>query len=135
MAYEKPLPAIDDDNRLYWEGAKRHELTITYCKHCAGYFFPPRQLCPDCLRDDGVEWRKASGKGTVYSISVVHQNRAKGFREDVPYTVGYITLEEGIQMLCNVVAEDPYDVKVGMPVEVFFEDASEGISIPRFRLV
>lgn len=133
MAYEKPLPTVDTDSREYWEGCRRGELLLPHCQSCDKTFFPPRQLCPGCLTPD-VTWRKASGKGTVYSCSVVHRNQGRGFRDEGPYVVAYVTLEEGVQMMTNVVADDPYDVKVGASVELFFEEATEEISIPKFRL-
>ncbi len=133
MPYLKPLPSIDSDSKTYWDGCKKHELLVPWCKHCKQNFFPPRPLCPDCLSPD-LEWRKASGKGTVYSLSVVHQNRSSGFREEGPYVLAYVTLAEGVQMLSNVVHKDPYEVKIGMAVELFFEDATPEISIPKFKL-
>ena len=77
---------------------------------------------------------KVSGKGIVYSMSVVHQNSSPGFKDEGPYVLAYVTLNEGVLMLTNVIgAADPYDVKIGTPVEVVFEDATEEITVPKFK--
>ena len=131
--YVKPLPTISDETKTYWEGCKAHELRIPKCNDCSELFFPPQGVCPHCLSDN-VGYQKASGKGTVYSMSIVHQNRSPGFRDELPYILAYVTLDEGVQMFTNVVGvDDPYQVKVGAPVEVVFEDATEEITIPKFK--
>ena len=131
--YVKPLPTISDETKTYWEGCKAHELRIPKCNDCSELFFPPQGFCPHCLSDN-VGYQKASGKGTVYSMSIVHQNRSPGFRDELPYIIAYVTLDEGVQMFTNVVGvDDPYQVKVGAPVEVVFEDATEEITIPKFK--
>ncbi len=131
--YVKPLPTISDETKPYWEGCKAHELRIPKCNDCAELFFPPQGFCPHCMSDN-VGYQKASGKGTIYSMSIVHQNRSPGFRDELPYIIAYVTLDEGVQMFSNVVGvDDPYQVKVGAPVEVVFEDATEEITIPKFK--
>jgi uncharacterized OB-fold protein len=82
-----------------------------------------------------VEWVRCSGRGTVYTFTVTHQNHAPGFREALPYVLACVELEEGVQMLTNVVGCAPDDVRIGMPVEVEFEDVTDEIAIPRFRPV
>jgi uncharacterized OB-fold protein len=131
--YLKPLPTADVETKPYWEGCKRHELLLPWCSHCKDYFFPAQAICPHCLKAD-IQWHKSSGKGVVYSMSVVHQNKSAGFRDQGPYVLAYVTLDEGVQMLSNVLAADPYSVKVGTPVEVTFEDAPPEVSIPKFTV-
>jgi uncharacterized OB-fold protein len=77
----------------------------------------------------------AKGAGVIYSMSIVHQNRSPGFKDEVPYIIAYISLDEGVQVFSNVIgAKDPYQVKVGMPVEVVFEDVTPQITLPKFRV-
>jgi len=82
---------------------------------------------------DDVEWFLCSGRGEIYTFTVTHQNQAPGFREALPYVLAYVTLEEGVQMLTNIVDCPPDEVRIGMPVEVTFEDVTDDIAIPRFR--
>lgn len=131
--YGKPLPTITNETRAYWEGCKAHELRIPKCTQCGALFFPPQGICPKCLSDK-IGYQKASGRGAIYSMSIVHQNRSPGFRDEVPYIIAYITLDEGVQMFSNVVGvKDPYQVKVGDPVEVVFDDVTPEVTLPKFH--
>jgi uncharacterized OB-fold protein len=76
---------------------------------------------------------RASGKGSVYTFTVTHQNQAPGFRGEVPYVLAVVELAEGVRMMTNVVGCAPEDVRIGMPVEVVFEDVTPEVALPRFR--
>jgi len=80
-----------------------------------------------------LSWKKSDGKGTIHTFSTVRQNRSPGFVEDVPYVLAVVTLEEGPRMTTNIVQCAPEDVRIGLPVEVVFEDIADGISLPKFR--
>jgi uncharacterized OB-fold protein len=131
-AYRKPVPRIDEESRGFWEACRRHELRIQRCRSCGTFRYYPRAICPQCLSDD-TEWVLSSGRGTVYTYTVTYQNQAPGFRESLPYVLAYVTLEEGVQMLTNVVACPPDEVRIGMPVEVVFDPVTDEITMPMFR--
>lgn len=131
-AYRKPLPRIDEESRGYWEALARHELYLQRCRACGTLRFYPRALCPSCL-SDATEWVRASGRGTVYSFTVTYQNQAPGFREEVPYVLAIVELAEGPRLMTNVVGSSPEQVRIGMPVEVVFEDVTPEITLPKFR--
>ena len=80
-----------------------------------------------------VEWVRASGRGTVLSFTVVYRPVTKAFTEEVPYVVALVTLEEGPQLMSNIIECDPEQVAIGMPVESVFEDWSEDIAVLKFR--
>ena len=95
----------------------------------------PRGLCATCLSDD-IEHFVASGRGEVYTYSVVRQNQMPAFAKAVPYVVSYVQLEEGPQLLTNIVDCDPDTVEIGMAVKVDFvpTQAKDGnlLGVPRF---
>jgi uncharacterized OB-fold protein len=130
--YRKPLPRIDEESRGFWEACARHELYFQRCRRCSTQRFYPRAVCPTCL-SDAVQWVRASGRGTVWSFTVTHQNQAPGFREELPYVLAIVELAEGPRLVTNVVGCDPGAVRIGMPVEVVFEDVTPEITLPRFR--
>ena len=132
MAYRKPLPRIDEESRGWWEALARHELYFQRCRECGTKRFYPRALCPRCL-SSATEWVRASGWGTVYSFTVTHQNQAPGFREELPYVLAIVELDEGVRMMTNVVGCAPDAVRVGMRVEVVFEDVTPEITLAKFR--
>lgn len=132
---EYAAPAIDWESRAYWEGAGRGELVLQRCRACQTVQHRPRGLCATCLSDD-IEHFVASGRGTVYTYSVVRQNQMPAFAPAVPYVVSYVELEEGPQLLTNIVDCDPDDVSIGMTVKVDFvpTPAKNGdvLGVPRF---
>jgi hypothetical protein len=131
MAYARPLPDITAESRPFWEGCTRHEFLIQRCRRCGELQHYPRGVCARCWSDD-LDWERASGRGSVWSFTVTHRTQARGFRDEVPYVVAWVELEEGVQVLTNLVAVDPAHLAIGMPVGVTFEDVTPEISIPRF---
>jgi len=130
--YEKLLPRIDEMSRPYWEGAKRHELLLQKCEECGHYRYPQGETCPSCL-SDRLEWVKVSGQGSVYTWTVFHQAYHPAYKDDIPYAVVVVELEEGPRMITNLVNCRIEDIKMGMPVEVVFDDVTEEVSLPKFR--
>jgi uncharacterized OB-fold protein len=131
--YLKPLPEFNKYNRPFWEGCKQHELRMQCCGSCGHVRFPINTVCPRCLSSE-FEWKKLSGRGTVFSYVVFHQVYNKAFAQDVPYNVALVQLEEGPRMYSNVVGVPNDAVKVGDRLEVVFDDVTEEVTIPRFRL-
>ncbi len=132
--YEKPLPNITENTRKYWEGCRQHKLLLPKCRACDKFFFFPNNFCPHCLSED-VEWLEASGRGRVHTFSVVERPPTIPFSSDVPYVVVIIELDEGPRMMSSLIGVAPGDVRVDMPVEVVFEEATEEVVLPKFRPV
>ena len=132
--YVKPLPTPDGVTAPFWESVKQHAMKIQKDNTNGKYFFYPRGVSPFGLQND-ISWEPVSGRGTVHAFSIVHNNRAPGFREEIPYVVAIVELEEGARMMSNLVdvQPDPEHVKIGMPVEVVYEDVSDEITLPKFK--
>jgi len=79
-----------------------------------------------------TEWVKVSGKGRVYSWTIVTRPVHPAF--EVPYAVVIVELDERVRLVSNIVDCKPEDVYIGMPVEVTFEDVTGEITLPKFRL-
>lgn len=132
MTYGKPLPKMGSDAREFWEGCREHELRIQKCGRCGHLRWPPAILCPRCLSRD-TERVMVSGRGTVYSYAVYHVAFDPAFREDLPYIVVLVALEEGPHLLTNLVGCDPEKVSCDMAVEVVWDDVTDTVTLPRFR--
>jgi uncharacterized OB-fold protein len=130
--YRKPLPVPDPDSEPYWRAVREHRLEIQRCAACGTFRFYPRGVCPACLAETAT-WVPVAGAGTIYSYTVVHQNRMPGFKDELPYVLAVIELAEGVRMTANIVECRPEDVRIGLPVEVVFRDATPEVSLPVFR--
>jgi len=119
-----PAPGSNIEIQPFWDGAAAGRLMLKFCKACGKYHYYPRALCPHCLSDQ-TEWRAASGKGTIYTYSVMR-------RVPQPYALAYIALEEGVTMMSNVVEADLDALRIGMPVKVAFRKTDGDIVAPVF---
>ncbi len=79
-----------------------------------------------------IDWQQASGRGTVYSF-VIQQHPTHPFFHNVPYNVVLVELEEGTRLVSNLVGVEPDEIRIGMPVEVFFEEVDPEATLPLFR--
>ena len=127
-----PKPVPDWETRVFWEGIRRHEILLQRCADCSAIQHRPRAICATCL-SSRVEIFEASGRGTVHTYTVTHQNQAPAFRGSVPYVLAYVDLEEGVRVLTNIIGCEPGEVQIGMDVVVDFEDLDEETAVPRFR--
>jgi uncharacterized protein len=128
------LPTPDQETQPFWDATQQGELLLQQCAACEHAYFYPRPFCPRCWSED-VSWLPASGRGSVYTWSVVHRNDLPPFPGRVPYVAAIVELEEGPRMMTNVVGCDLDALRVGMPVEVTFEEETDDITLPRFRPV
>lgn len=131
-----PLPYASWETRGWWEGAGRGEVVLQRCTACGRWQHKPRAVCVSCLTDT-IEHVVASGRGTVHTFTVTHQNMVPPFSEHLPYVMAYVELAEGPRVLTNVVGCDPADVRIGMDVvlDAWTSEREDGeaFAVPRFR--
>ena len=132
--YTKPLPVIETWNAPYWQAAKRHEFVAQRCRACGYTHLPPGPVCTNCLSAD-QDWVRLSGRGTIYSYGVYYQCWHEGFAGDIPYNVALISLEEGLQIVSQVIGCDNEELDCGLAVEVAFDDITPEVSLSKFRLL
>jgi len=132
MPYDKPLPTMTKEDRPFWEAAKQHKFMLPRCTECSHVWFPPYLNCQRCLSFER-EWFEASGLGTVFGRIEMLQPYIPAFRDELPYNVVLVQLDEGPKMYSNLIDIKNEDIEVGMPVKVIFEDVTEEFSLPKFR--
>ena len=131
-AAPRPVPAVTPDMAPFWDAARRHELAAQCCLDCGAFRFPAREVCSKCL-SRRAEWRRASGRGRVFSVAVMHQANHPAYEATLPYTVAQIELDCGVRMISNVVDCPAHEVAIDMPVEVVWEERSPDVVLPVFR--
>jgi len=130
---QKQLPAVTEYNKPFWEAARRHELVAYSCKNC-GNFCSGVTVCTACDNPD-MAWVKLSGKGQVFTFCIFHQPFHPAWKDDIPYNVAYVKLNEGPLLVTNIIDCPNDDIYIGMPVEVVFDDVTEQVTLPKFRPV
>src|ERR1700722_11314749 len=118
----------------FWVAAARHQLVVQRCLNCGTVRHPPGPFCPRC-RTQEAEWMNLSGRATLYSFTVVRHALTPDLREYLPMVIAVVEPEEApsARLVANLVEVAVGDVAIGMPLEVVWEDADEGVSVYRFR--
>jgi uncharacterized OB-fold protein len=129
--WEKPIPHYDAVTKPFWDATLEDKLLFQECPACGNRQFYPRATCTACGATP--EWREASGQGTVHTFTVIRQFGGPGFKDELPYVVAMVDLDEGVRMMGNVTDVDPDTVSIGLPVEVWFAPADERFAIPLWR--
>jgi len=124
-------PIVTPENERYWRSARAHALELPYCLACERAFYPPQHRCPFCL-SDRVDWRRASGRGRVYSWIVMHQVYDPSFKDRAPYPVAVIELEEGPRLVTNLVEVQNDAIRLDMPVRAVYDDLNDEIALVQF---
>jgi uncharacterized protein len=127
-----PLPMPNADAERYWAAAKAGKLCLQRCGHCQTFRFPPGYACRRCGSTE-TEWIDTSGRGTIYSFSVIHRGPTPEFAGVVPYVLALVELEEGPRMMTHIVGEPADKIAIGDRVVVEFEERREGVKVPQFR--
>ncbi|MES2248091.1 MAG: Zn-ribbon domain-containing OB-fold protein [Pseudomonadota bacterium] len=119
-----PSPTAYPETEAFWKAAGEGRLLVKHCNACGEYHHFPRSLCPFCFSEQ-TEWRNASGQGVIYSYSVMR-------RVEVPYVIAYVTLDEGVTVMTNIVDCDPEAVRIGQRVKVKFQATDGGPPVAMF---
>jgi uncharacterized OB-fold protein len=124
------LPSATELTQPYWDGARAGKVLFQRCRECDTRFHPPMPICPTCYSSD-LEWSASSGKGTVYTYTVVYHPTHPAFQDRVPYVVAVVELDEGPRIVTNIKHCPVESVHGGMRVSIFFEEVSDTISLPQ----
>ena len=117
-------PLRDPESAPYWAAAERGVLLLKRCRACGKPHYFPRPLCPFCMSAD-TEWVEAKGQGEIYSFTVLR-------RAAPPYAVAYVTLDEGVRVLTNIVGGDFDALRIGQGVSLAFQLSENGSPIAMF---
>ena len=125
MARKITPPAVNPETKPFWDAAREGRFLVPFCSACGKAHWYPRVICPLCASAK-VEWREASGNGTIYTFSVMQ-------RVKEPYAIAHVTLAEGPTMLTNIVDCDFDKLRIGQAVAVIFQETEGGPPVPMFK--
>ena len=117
-------PPLTPESQPFYEAAREGRFLIRRCGGCGRTHWYPRAICPHCFGE--TAWEEASGRGTIYSYSVMR-------RAEPVYCIAYVTLEEGPTMMTNIVEADFDRIAIGQKVEVAWTASKNGTPVPCFR--
>ena len=127
-----PVPQPTPDTAPFYEAARRGELRLQRCTDCGTWRHYPRPTCPVCLSRQ-LTWERASGRGTVYTWTIVRGPTLPAFTAKLPYNVVDVLLDEGVHFVSEVLDCPPEAIRAGMPVIATFVPLTDTITLVKFR--
>lgn len=117
-------PGTNAENQPFFDAASQGRLALKRCEDCGSHHHYPRAICPHCFSDRTV-WTDSAGTGTIYSFSVMR-------RVPQPYALAYVTLDEGVTLMSNIVEADLDALAIGQRVKVAFRQTDGEVTVPVF---
>jgi uncharacterized OB-fold protein len=118
----------------WWDAAAEHRLVACQCANCKTFRSPPSPYCPQCLSQE-VNWVTLSGEAVLYTFTIIRHAPSPELAGSVPFVVGVVKLPDAddAKLVTNVVNCRPEDVRIGMELQVVWDDLDEGVTVPRFE--
>ncbi len=132
--YGKPLPTLDGLTKEFYDFCRKGELRFQRCSDCGQWRHVPREMCAEC-GSFAWRWDLSSGRGTLFSWTVVERALHPDFEEETPYAVVVVEMDEGVRVISRMLDTPPDTLQIDMPVQVAFEHVTEGVALPKFRPV
>jgi len=123
----RPLPRATAETRAFWDGCAGGVVRYQSCRRCGSVQLIPRSLCATC-QSDALDWHESAGFGRVLSHTTVYRAPTPAFRDDAPYVIALIDMDEGFRLMTNV-GEGRDDIAIGARVRIGFREV-EGAVLP-----
>lgn len=120
-------PRVLPESMKFWQACDEGRYLIKKCSSCGKVHHYPRDICPFCMSAE-TQWQESPGTGVVYSFSTMG-------KEDAAYTLAYVTLDEGVTVMSNLIDCDPAQLSIGQKVRVVFKPSEGGHAVPMFTPV
>ena len=133
-AATRPAPEPTIDSQPYWDGLKERRLLLQQCGDCGLVRHYPRPMCASC-HSLQVQWIEASRRGRLYSWTEVHHPFVPGFRDEIPYVMTTVELEEGVRLQCQMLDANAATLRLDLPVEIVFRVVQDSLVLPFARVV
>lgn len=132
MSVSPRIPYHTDEGSVrFWQGCRDGQILLKRCRICDRHHFYPRRMCPFCGSKD-VEWVSSSGRGTIYSYTVMHRAPDEYFKSIAPYIAVVVELEEHVRLCSWIVGVDPDEVRIGLPIRATFVEVSPDVWLHQF---
>ena len=127
----RPVPHPTALTEPFWAACRENRLIVQRCDKCGAYVFIPQRFCRYC-HADSLSWVESNGTGRIVTFTVVWRPQTPAF--EPPYVVAVVRLDEGYEMITNIVGGTPQDVTIGAAVRVHFAPVTDAITLPCFEI-
>lgn len=130
LAIKREAPLPRSFSKPYWEATRDKKLLLQYDPKVGRYQFFPRANSIATGRRN-LEWREVSGKGEVFSFTVARRTR-EPFRGHEPFLIALVTLDEGVNVMANMVDCTLEEMKIGLRVMPYWAPLPNGTHLLMF---
>ena len=121
----------DPADMPFWEGCLEGRFLLHRCNICGQHYWPASRCVEHGNQD--MAWVDSSGRGQLYTYTVMHRVFSPAFKDKAPYVVGVIQLDEGPFFHSNVIDCDQETMAIGMHLCAVMQPHESGLSIPLFK--
>jgi uncharacterized OB-fold protein len=115
----------------FWDSLKDRNVKVQKCDSCGKFRHVPKEICAYCF-STAFSWAPISGRGVVYTYTIVHRSPTPAYQEDAPYAIVHVEMEEGFRMIGTITGIGPESVAIDAPVRVVYRDLDPDWTIVEF---
>jgi len=115
----------------FWDSLRERNVKVQRCASCGTFRHVPKEICAKCHSVD-FSWAPISGRGIVYTYTIVRRAPTPAYQKDAPYAIVHVTMEEGFRMVGTMAGIEPDSVAIGAPVRVTYRDITPEWTILKF---
>lgn len=130
----RPTSEPTIDSKPYWDGLKERRLLLQQCGNCGLVRHYPRPMCAACHSLE-VRWIESSRQGRLHSWTEVHHPFVPALRDEIPYVMATVELEEGVRLQCQMLDAEAAALRLDLPVEIVFREVQDDLVLPFARVV
>jgi uncharacterized protein len=118
-------------SKAYWDATCEKKLLLQYDPRAKRYQHFPR---PTSLVSGHrtLEWREVSGKGEIFTYTIARRTR-EPFAGHEPFFIVMVTLDEGVNVMANMVNCDTQEMKIGLRVKPYWAPLPNGTHLLMFE--
>jgi uncharacterized protein len=130
---QKFLPeGIPDWQMPFWDSLRQRNIRVQRCASCGSFRHVPKEICAKC-HSTSFSWERVSGRGVVYTYTVVHRAPTPAYQANAPYAIVHAAMDEGFRIVATMRGVDPESVRIGAPVRIVYTDLSADWTIVEFE--
>jgi uncharacterized OB-fold protein len=130
LSIHRDPPPPRSFSKPYWEATREKKLLLQYDPKVGRYQFYPRATSIATGRRN-LEWREVSGKGEIFSFTIARRAR-EPYRGHEPFFIALVTLDEGVNVMANMVDCSREEMKIGLRVKPYWHPLSNGMHLLMF---
>lgn len=128
----RPLPPVRSISKPFWDATREKKILIQYDSEVGAYQFYPRPTSIYTGRRAHLEWREVSGKGRIFSFTIARRAR-EPFRGHEPYFMALVTLDEGVNVMGNILRCSVEEMAVDLRVKPAWVPLPDGRNLLMFE--